>query len=163
MSAGSRSGRLRCSSVILEEATRDISSISGPIWRFTRRCCPAAGPPPCFESNEQAGRRESEQHPTSSQPSDHDHRPAYFLRARRDFAFFDFAACFPSAVRVFFGNRFSVCLRLAAAAAFLMFRFAALRCFDVATVDLLSHIAFSYAAVENHLCCSGRFAFRSLE
>jgi hypothetical protein len=53
---------------------------------------------------------------------------------RRDFAFFVFAACFPSAVLVFFGKRFSVCLRLAAAAAFLTFRFAAVRCFDVATV-----------------------------
>jgi hypothetical protein len=53
---------------------------------------------------------------------------------RRDFAFFVFAACFPSAVLVFFGKRFSVCLRLAAPAAFLTFRFAAVRCFDVATV-----------------------------
>jgi hypothetical protein len=59
--------------------------------------------------------------------------PDHFFFERRDFAFFVFAACFPSAVRVFFGNLFSVCLRLAAVAAFLTFRFAVVRCFDVAT------------------------------
>ena len=48
------------------------------------------------------------------------------------FACRTFAACFPSAVRVFFGKCLSVCLRCAAATAFLIFRLAAVRCFAVA-------------------------------
>ncbi|MEX5219097.1 MAG: hypothetical protein NW701_14810 [Nitrospira sp.] len=61
----------------------------------------------------------------------------HFFFERRDVAFFAFAPCFPSAVLVFFGPRFSVCLRLAAVAAFLTVRFAAVRGFDVATANLL--------------------------
>ena len=61
-------------------------------------------------------------------------RVRHFFLERRDFAFLVFAACLPSAVLVFLGKRFSVCLRFAAVAAFFTFRFAPLRCFDVATV-----------------------------
>jgi hypothetical protein len=74
---------------------------------------------------------------------DHDARPSgptryfgvkdYFEPfERRAFAFRTFAPCFPSAVRVFFGRRLSVCLRFAAAAAFVIFRRAGGRCFAVA-------------------------------
>jgi len=46
--------------------------------------------------------------------------------------FLTFAACCPSARRVFFGKCFKVCFRFAARPAFFMFLRAAARCFCVA-------------------------------
>jgi hypothetical protein len=46
--------------------------------------------------------------------------------------FLTFAACLPSAVRVFFGKCFNVCFRFAALIAFRIFFLAALRCFPLA-------------------------------
>jgi len=53
-----------------------------------------------------------------------------------DFLLAIFEACFPRAVLVRFGNRAIVRARLAAAAAFLILRRAAIRCFDDAMVLL---------------------------
>ena len=58
-------------------------------------------------------------------------RPIFFLR--RFFA--TFAACFPSAVRVFFGSLEIVRFLRAAFAAFLMLRPAAARCFALAMLS----------------------------
>jgi hypothetical protein len=78
----------------------------------------------------------------------------YFVRERRDFFFRVFAACFPRAVRVFFGNRLSVRLRFAAEAAFLTLRFAAIRCFDAAIMTLLKSLcaAFLLSTYPFRLC-----------
>ena len=46
--------------------------------------------------------------------------------------FLTLAACFPSALRVLFGNCFKVCFRFAALTAFLMFFLAAVRCLRLA-------------------------------
>lgn len=53
--------------------------------------------------------------------------------------FATFAACFPSAVRVFLGRCAMVCFLFAAAAAFLMFLRAAFFCFAVAYQCLLKY------------------------
>ena len=64
-----------------------------------------------------------------ARPSDVKERGANYAAL---FCFATFAACFPSAVRVRFGKWAMVRLRFAAAAAFLILRRAAARCFELA-------------------------------
>jgi hypothetical protein len=59
--------------------------------------------------------------------------PLYAAR----FSLLTFAACLPNAIRVFFGKCAIVLFLFAAAAAFLVFRLAAARCFALAMAYLL--------------------------